>query len=69
MARAFEVELARFERWIAGCEGFSVLYVDYRDALDDARRQAERIDRFLGGGLDTVSMAAAIDPSLYRNRL
>jgi len=47
---------------------FDVLRVGYRDALDDAVGQAERVSRFLGRSLDTAAMAATVDARLYRNR-
>jgi hypothetical protein len=32
------------------------------------RREAERINAFLGGGLDVAKMVAMVDEALYRNR-
>jgi hypothetical protein len=34
----------------------------------DPRAQAERVDRFVGGGLAIDRMAAAVNERLYRNR-
>jgi hypothetical protein len=47
---------------------FEALEVHYREVLERPREQADRINRFLGGGLDVDSMARVADPSLYRNR-
>jgi hypothetical protein len=47
---------------------FDVLYVDYTDVLEHPRRAAERIDAFLGMGLDVDAMSKVADRSLYRNR-
>jgi hypothetical protein len=47
---------------------FAVLEVPYGDAVADPAGVAARINRFVGGGLDTARMAAAVDPGLYRNR-
>ncbi len=47
---------------------FEVLFVDYRSAIDSPRDEAERIDRFLGGGLDVGRMASVVEAQLYRNR-
>ncbi len=47
---------------------FTVIEVAYRDAIDKPLEQARRISDFLGGGLDTEKMAAAVDGKLYRNR-
>lgn len=45
-----------------------LLVVEYRAAITDSRGVAEKVNAFLGGGLDVARMAAAIDPSLHRNR-
>jgi hypothetical protein len=47
---------------------FEMLEVAYVDAVVDPLLAAERINRFLGGGLDAGRMAQAVDPNLYRNR-
>ena len=44
------------------------LEVHYHDLLQHPREQAKRIASFLGRNLDTEAMAAAVDPSLYRQR-
>ena len=45
-----------------------MLVIQHRDALDDPRGTAQKLNQFLDGGLDTEKMAAVIDRSLYRNR-
>jgi hypothetical protein len=50
-------------------QAFAVLNVCYNDLLNNVKREIERIDVFLGGGLDRSEMAAALDPALYRNRV
>jgi hypothetical protein len=47
---------------------FEMLEVPYVEAVLDPRAAAERIGRFVGGGLDPQRMAQAVDPALYRNR-
>jgi hypothetical protein len=44
------------------------LEVPYAGVVADPRREAERIDAFLGGRLDVERMVGAVDPTLYRNR-
>jgi tetratricopeptide (TPR) repeat protein/predicted AlkP superfamily pyrophosphatase or phosphodiesterase len=48
-----------------GCE---LLVVGHGSAISNGHLIAERIDEFLGGGLDVAKMAVAVDPNLYRNR-
>jgi hypothetical protein len=64
----FVAELEKFERWIATKTNFSILSVDYREMIASPETQCKRINGFLGGALDYDRAAAAVDPSLYRNR-
>lgn len=47
---------------------FEVLYLDYSAVVENTKREAERINAFLGGGLDVAAMASAVETDLYRNR-
>jgi hypothetical protein len=47
---------------------FDAVYIDYADVVSEPEVQARRIAEFLGGSLDPVVMASAVDGSLYRNR-
>ena len=64
----FKAQLKKFDQWIATRKNFSILSVDYKDMIAAPRAQCERLNRFLGGMLDLDASAAAVDPSLYRNR-
>ena len=64
----YEKHLASVHRFVSRRRCFSVLEVQYRAAIERPREEAQRIDAFLGGGLDVARMAAVGDPSLYRNR-
>lgn len=68
MKQQYEKHLAKVHRFLAGRRCFSVLRVDYRSALERPRDEAQRMNAFLGGGLDVDRMAAVSDPALYRNR-
>jgi hypothetical protein len=68
MAELFEKHVEQVEAWIAEQPNMSVIYVDHGDILDDAARQALRVDEFLGGTLDVPAMVAVVDRSLYRQR-
>lgn len=65
---AFRIQLDRLLAWLAARPNFEVLDVSYPEVLRDPARWAGEIAEFLGGGLDTEAMAAAVDPSLHRNR-
>jgi len=47
---------------------FESIDVEYRQALADPRREAQRINAFLGGRLSVEAMLGAVDEALYRNR-
>ncbi len=61
-------QLAQVHAWLAARPNFRVLAVRHADFMQDPCAQAERVAAFLGGGLDVAAMAAAVDPSLHRNR-
>jgi hypothetical protein len=64
----FEKELAKVGQWLRAQDNFEVLEVDYNAMIADPLPQILALDRFLGGGLDTRAMAAAVEPELYRQR-
>jgi hypothetical protein len=65
---AYERQLAKIERWLAGRPGFRVLHVNYNDLMADPARVAAAINRFLGGSLDEEKMVSHVDADLYRQR-
>jgi hypothetical protein len=68
MAELFRKHVAQIEAWLANQSNISVLYIHYSDVLADPLQAAEKLNQFLGGVLDVKQMAAAVDPSLYRQR-
>ena len=68
MQALFEEHLKRIKRVIATRPCFDTMEVNHGDILDQPLQQANRINQFLGGGLDVERMAAAVDQRLYRSR-
>jgi hypothetical protein len=68
MKAAYTGLMTRFDGWLEKQPHIEVLRIDYRALVTNPRVQAERIHGFLGGTGNMEAMAAAIDPSLYRNR-
>ncbi len=68
MAATFERELERCDKWLAGQSGIRVLNVDHRAVIEDPLQEAKRVYGFLELELDVEAMAAAVDPTLYRQR-
>ncbi len=60
--------LARVKAMLARRPLTELLVVEHREAMADPAGTAEKVNRFLGGSLDVGSMAAAIDPTLHRNK-
>lgn len=54
--------------WAKAQENFDCIEADYNEILKDARPHIDRVNRFLGGDLDTEAMAAVVDKALYRQR-
>lgn len=54
--------------WLASKPNFSVLDVKYNDVLANPATEAGRVAAFLGLEGKAAEIAAAVEPSLYRNR-
>jgi hypothetical protein len=67
MVRALSSDLARQRLWLAGQPNMRVLDVHYGGLVHEPESSAERISRFLDGGMDINAMASAVDPKLYRH--
>lgn len=68
LAEVFADQLGRVRKWLAAQSNVATLDVDYRRVIDDPPGQAAQVNQFLGGHLDEPRMAAAVDPTLYRQR-
>lgn len=64
----FLKHVGNVEDWADAQGNVEVLFVSYNDVVSDPYGQLDRIDAFLGGGLDVQAMAEIVDPDLYRNR-
>jgi len=60
--------VARAKSFLAYRPCFDVLHVQYHEILADGPGHALKLNRFLGGRLDTAAMTAVVDPTLHRNR-
>jgi len=68
MLDLFENHTKKVKQVIAVRPCFNVIDIDYRAVLEQPLQHATRMNDFVGGGLDVERMAAAVDPTLYRNR-
>lgn len=60
--------LVDIETWLETAENVRSCGVSYERVLDDARRQSERIARFLTVPLDLDAMTRAVEPALQRQK-
>jgi hypothetical protein len=68
LAELLERHVAQVKAWLARQPNFHTLDLDYNAILADPEPWAERVNAFLGGGLDVRAMVEVVDPHLYRNR-
>lgn len=68
LKQVFAQQIEKVCVWLAEQPHFEVVKIDYRDVVSDPESQARRVSDFLGGSLDLASMAAVVNPSLYRQR-
>jgi hypothetical protein len=69
LAKIFRSQLEQLEQWLAAQPAFSFLAVDYHRALNEPLEVAKEVNAFLQANLDLEAMAAAVDPTLYHQRL
>jgi len=60
--------LGRVKAMLARRPGTQLLVIEHSHAISDPLATAEKLNRFLGGGLEVAKMAALIDPTLHRDR-
>ena len=63
-----EKQVRAAEAYLASTPAFTSLDVWYSELIANPGPQLKQINDFLGGGLNIEAMAAAIDPTLYRQR-
>lgn len=68
MAVFFRNHLAQIDKWITEHPNVDVVHIDYNDMVSGPLKQVERINEFLGNGLDTAKMVSVVDQRLYRER-
>ena len=68
MRRNYEFHLKKVYYQLEHTPNFKVLYLDYPAVVENPKREAARINAFLGGGLNVEAMAGVVETDLYRNR-
>ena len=66
---AFQKQLEKVNIWIDAQPNVQVLSIPHKGVIENPAEQAAIVADFLGMDLDTDKMAAAVDPSLHRNKV
>lgn len=66
LADSFESSVQNVKDWIEDQRNIDVLYVNYAEVIENPSSETERINEFLGGGLDEIKMSQAVDAGLRR---
>jgi hypothetical protein len=67
MKTIFAQQMEKVVGWMKQQQHVKFVEIDYRDVISKPQDVARVLNEFIGG-LDEQKMAAAVDPSLYRNR-
>ena len=65
----FEKHLVEVRRWLEQQPNLELLFIHFGAVHSEPQGEAERMNAFLGGGLDVASMAAVVEGRLYRQRM
>jgi len=68
MVKKFDKHLTQVEDWIAQQRNIEVLYVPYNEVIKKPLLYSEKVNRFLGQGFNTKTMAETVEETLYRQR-
>ena len=64
----FRQQIKQVEDYLDTNPNFNWLEIDYNELLAHPKPCVERLNEFLGGGMDTAKMLEVVDPTLYRQR-
>jgi predicted AlkP superfamily phosphohydrolase/phosphomutase/tetratricopeptide (TPR) repeat protein len=68
LLEAYRKHLKQVETWKIKEPGVELIYVDYKDVINNPRKEIDRVTKFIGLELDTVAMSSCVDKTLYRNK-
>lgn len=65
---AYKKHLNHVEQWKDKEPGVELIYLDYKDVIDNTEEAIDKISKFIGLNLDTNGMKSCVDKSLYRTK-
>ncbi|MEZ4801813.1 MAG: alkaline phosphatase family protein [Gelidibacter sp.] len=66
---SYSKQLNKVELWKDREPGVELIYLNYKDVLNDTEEAVNKIISFIGQDLDKESMAKCVDKTLYRNKV
>jgi len=66
---AYNKQLSQVETWKQKEPGVELIYVNYKDVLDNTEETVHKVSSFIGLDLDASKMAMCVDKTLYRNKV
>jgi hypothetical protein len=68
MGGVYEKHLRHIYRWLARQDHLEATFLDHGAIIAEPTGAAHAVNTLLGGNLDPLAMARAVDPALYRQR-
>lgn len=68
LAQTYEDHIKQAKAWLVRQGNIEVLYVNYNTMVVDPTESLQKVNSFLGGGMDVQRMASVVDSDLYRER-
>ncbi len=65
---AYTKQLGQVEEWKKREPGVELIYVDYKDVLNNTQETIQKVTSFIGVEMDQEKMAKSVDKSLHRNK-
>ena len=68
MSKVYEEHLKQVKGWLVRQPNIELMYVNYNAMVADPTESLQKVNEFLGGGMDVKVMAGVVDKELYRER-
>ena len=68
MSKVYDEHLKQVKGWLVRQPNIEMLYVNYNTMVADPAESLQKVNEFLGGGMDVKVMAGVVDKELYRER-
>ncbi len=68
LVEQYQQTLDKVKKWAEECPNVDILYVPYKEAIENTFLQAMLVNDFLGGHLPVEKMVQVVDARLYRER-